>query len=61
MENNNYDITVNLADALTFVQSKEFNDFLLNHTTISIGLFISEVLGQTIHYMMTDVLEEENS
>lgn len=53
-----YDITVNLTDALEFVQSELFNDFLLNNTTISNGLFISEVLTKTIRYMIEDVTDK---
>lgn len=52
--NNTYNITVDLKDVLNFVTSELFNDFLLNNTTISNGLFISEVLEQTIKYMMED-------
>ena len=59
MNENKYDITVNLTDVLTFVTSELFNDFLLNHTTISNGLFISEVLVQTIQYMINDVSNEK--
>jgi hypothetical protein len=59
--NNNmdsYEINVDLADALEFVQSELFNDFLLNNTTISNGLFISEVLTKTIRYMIEDVTDK---
>ena len=59
--NNNmdsYEINVDLADALEFVQSELFNDFLLNNTTISNGLFISEVLTKTIQYMIEDVTDK---
>ena len=59
--NNNmdsYEINVNLTDALDFVQSELFNDFLLNNTTISNGLFISEVLTKTIRYMIEDVTDK---
>ena len=53
-----YEINVNLTDALEFVQSELFNDFLLNNTTISNGLFISEVLTKTIRYMIEDVTDK---
>lgn len=49
---NDYEITVNLKDVLNFVESDIFNTFLLNNTTISNGLFISEILSKTIHYML---------
>ena len=55
MENNDtYEIVVNLKEALDFVESPVFNNFLMNNTTLSIGSFISEVLIQTIEYMMND-------
>jgi hypothetical protein len=47
-----YSINVNLHDVLTFVTSDLFNNFLLNNTTLSNGLFISEVLTKTIQYML---------
>ena len=50
----NYEINVNLTEVLNFIKSDVFNTFLLNNTTISNGLFISEVLEQTINYMMED-------
>ena len=50
----NYEINVNLIEVLNFIKSDVFNTFLLNNTTISNGLFISEVLEQTINYMMED-------
>ena len=53
-----YQINVNLTDALEFVQSELFNDFLVNNTTISNGLFISEVLTKTIQYMIEDVTDK---
>ena len=52
-----YQINVNLIDALEFVQSELFNDFLVNNTTISNGLFISEILTKTIQYMIKDVTD----
>lgn len=59
MENNDtYDIQVNLIDALDFVTSDIFNNFLANNTTISNGLFISEVLTKTIQYMIKDVTDK---
>ena len=59
MENNDtYDIQVNLIDALDFVTSDIFNNFLANNTTISNGLFISEVLTKTIQYMIEDVTDK---
>ena len=59
MENNDtYDIQVNLIDALDFVTSDIFNNFLANNTTISNGLFISEVLTKTIRYMIEDVTDK---
>lgn len=59
MNENKYEINVNLQEVLNFIKSETFNNFLLNNTTISNGLFISEVLVQTIQYMMNDILEEE--
>ncbi len=59
MNENEYEINVNLQEVLNFIKSETFNNFLLNNTTISNGLFISEVLVQTIQYMMNDILEEE--
>lgn len=50
----NYEINVNLTEVLNFIKSDVFNTFLLNNTTISNGLFISEVLEQTINYMIKD-------
>lgn len=50
----NYEINVNLIEVLNFIKSDVFNTFLLNNTTISNSLFISEVLEQTINYMMED-------
>lgn len=50
----NYEININLTEVLDFIKSDVFNTFLLNNTTISNGLFISEVLEQTINYMMKD-------
>ena len=47
-------INVNLTDVLAFVTSDVFNTFLLNNTTLSNGLFISEVLTKTIQYMLED-------
>ena len=61
MENNNIKITIDLNDVLSFVNSIEFNTFLKNNTTISNGLFISEVLTKTIQYMMQDIAEEQES
>ena len=62
MENNQdniekeYEININLQDVLDFIRSDKFNLFLLNNTTISNGLFISEVLEQTIKYMTEDIV-----
>lgn len=53
-----YNINVNLIDVLAFVTSDLFNTFLLNNTTISNGLFISEVLTKTIKYMIEDVTDK---
>ncbi|MBR2247137.1 MAG: hypothetical protein IJ880_08965 [Bacilli bacterium] len=53
-----YNINVNLIDVLAFVTSDLFNTFLLNNTTISNGLFISEVLTKTIRYMIEDVTDK---
>ncbi len=55
---NDYEIIVDLKEALNFAESEIFNDFLLNNTTISIGLLISEILGQTLRYMMQDIENE---
>lgn len=54
-----YDITINLVEVLEFIKSEVFNTFLMNNTTISNGLFISEVLEQTIKYMIDDVMNEK--
>lgn len=55
MENNyTYDIQVNLIDVFDFITSDIFNNFLANNTTLSNGLFISEVLTKTIQYMLED-------
>lgn len=53
-----YSVNVNLRDVLAFVTSDLFNNFLLNNTTISNGLFISEVLTKTIRYMIEDVTDK---
>lgn len=53
-----YSVNVNLYDVLAFVTSDLFNNFLLNNTTISNGLFISEVLTKTIQYMIEDVTDK---
>lgn len=53
-----YNINVNLIDVLAFVTSDLFNTFLLNNTTLSNGLFISEVLTKTIRYMIEDVTDK---
>lgn len=51
-------ITIDLLDVLNFIKSEQFNNFLANNTTISNGLFISEILEKTIQYMLNDQEEK---
>ena len=52
-------IEVDLKDALNFIMSNEFNNFLTNNTTLSNKLFIQEVLIKTIAFMANDVIQEQ--
>lgn len=50
----NLNITVNLQDALEFINSEDFLNYIFNSTDMSIGFFISHVLNKTIEYMLQD-------
>ena len=49
---NDQKIEVELASVIKYVNSKEFNDFLLNTTSYENALFISGILCQTLDYMI---------
>ena len=60
---NEQKIKVELASVVKYVNSKEFNDFLLNTTSYENALFISGILCQTLDYMINGESEkiEESS
>lgn len=55
---NDQKIEVELASVIKYINSKEFNDFLLNTTSYENALFISGILCQTLDYMINGELEK---
>lgn len=51
---NDQKIEVELSSVIEYVNSEEFNNFLLNTTSFENALFISGILCQTLDYMIND-------